>query len=251
MAMIKCKNCSKDISDIYDNCPYCKTEVHSKNSPSHSDYSSDDLKTNLIQLASAAVFTYIALFVMQIISVNNVSYYLGSMFTAGIASVMNAFSLLSVIMLGVSAVCFLILRLILKNFTSLPDFVTYIISTAIITVLWSVVMFIFRFPLISLLGIPMSVFAIGINVPYIYALAIPLLMGGMLIFASNVKPVIGIVLELVSAVLFVVLYFLLIFPAVFTFALGVGGLIISAALASALTLIIAVIKEIVLLIKNR
>ncbi|MBP3323737.1 MAG: hypothetical protein J6M16_06055 [Clostridia bacterium] len=244
MAMIKCGNCGKEISDIYDNCPYCKNPLHQSSSKSEiNDVSNDDLTENLILTGYGAFLSLLALLLFNTLSNIYGGRYLGDVYMAAGVTAWSAFFFINIAVLFIGAIAHTFLPLLIKNFSSLPDFVIHSIITVIMAVIHTAVIVIFKSPILVAYNTPPAVIDIAASLTIYYGIAVSFIQGAMIISGKNHSPILGVLFELLPFIVFILAGFLLMPLFIFALALGVTGIVWAGIIAVLLAFGAAIVKS--------
>lgn len=246
MAIVKCRTCGKEITDIYDNCPYCNNPVNKLNSEKadRSTVTSDDLNENLILAGFGSFFALVGLqFFSSLMSIQG-AHALGDIALASIATANSTTSLFTIIMLFVGAIAFTFIPLLVNKFYSLPEFILTPVISVVLAVISGVIISIFKMQLLSIYAVSPEVLELSSQIILYYSVAAPLLQGAIITAGKSHTPLFGILFEMMPVVVFLLSGLLLITLLVFVFALGITGLVIAGLVSLILTLIVSVVKSI-------
>lgn len=244
MAMIKCKYCGKEITDIYDNCPYCNTPLHTESTGSKiSDSSNDDLTENLILTGYGSFLALLALILFNSLSNITSGRFLGDMAIAAGATAWGAFFIISVAVMFLGAILHTFLPLLIKRFLGIPDQIITLIVTFILTVISTAVLLIFKMPILGIYQSSPELIHMASQYALYYGIAVPVIQGAMILSGKNHSPLIGVAFELLPLVAFLILGVLLLPLLTLALALGISGIVFGGIIAAVLTLAIATVKS--------
>ena len=244
MAMVKCRNCGKEITDIYDNCPYCKTPVQSLNNVDKTnDVTNDDLTENLILTGYGSFLALLALILFNSLSNITSGRFVGDMALAAGATAWGAFFIISVAVMFLGAILHTFLPLLIKRFSGIPDQIITLIVTFILTVISTAVLLIFKMPILGIYQSSPELIHMASQYALYYGIAVPVIQGAMILSGKNHSPLIGVAFELLPLAVFLILGVLLLPLLTLTLALGIGGIVWGGIIAAILTLAAAAVKS--------